>query len=114
MKKLLPLFSIALIVAACNTSPRSNADVQSAAQQVSVTVDTAGLAAYQQWKAQNELASLEQYNQPVQQVAAAKPVVKSAAKKSTKSYSAPIRKTSTSSSSAKTSTPAPQNNSGSG
>ena len=50
-----------------------------------MAADTAGMAQFQQWKAQNELAATEQYNEPVAQYKAP------AAKKVTK---APVRKAS--------------------
>jgi hypothetical protein len=69
MKKLIPLFSIVLMTA-CNQVPK--ADSQSAAQPVAAQADTTGIAAYQAWKAQNELTPVVQ--QPV--AAAPKPIVK--------------------------------------
>ena len=57
MKKLLPFLSLSfLTLAACNQSNTAEQPVVSAAQQVSAQPDTAGLAAYHAWKAQNELA----------------------------------------------------------
>jgi hypothetical protein len=62
MKKLIPLFSIALLVAACNTTPKietvSSGTIQQPVQSVP---DTAGLAKFQQWKAGNELADVNEY-----------------------------------------------------
>ncbi|MGN6163960.1 MAG: glycine zipper domain-containing protein [Flavisolibacter sp.] len=66
MKKLIPFFSVAVIMAACNSAPKANADaiVASASQQALTAVtDTVGLASYQAWKAQNELADATNYNQ---------------------------------------------------
>jgi hypothetical protein len=54
MKKLIPLFSIVLLMTACNQSVKENA-AAAGTQQVA---DTTGLASYTAWKAQNELASL--------------------------------------------------------
>jgi len=75
MKKLIPFFSIAIMAVACNPSPKAtNETAQSPAQQVQpAQPDTTGLSQFQAWKAQNELASAQQYNQ-VQPVAA--PVVR--------------------------------------
>ena len=52
-----------------------------------MAADTAGMAQFQQWKAQNELTATEQYNEPVAQYEA--PAKVPAAKKVTK---APVRK----------------------
>jgi hypothetical protein len=59
----------ALILAACNSNPKTNAEDPNAAK---VTyADTVGFAAFQQWKLQNELQNAEAYNQqqaaPVQE-----------------------------------------------
>jgi hypothetical protein len=75
MKKLLPFFSIAIVFAACNPTPKSLTESasQNSVQQIqSVQPDTTGLSQYQAWKAQNELASVQQYNQ----VQPSAPVVK--------------------------------------
>jgi hypothetical protein len=93
MKKFLPFLSIALVTAvmftACSTQP--DADAQAAAairqQQQTVSPDTIGLSQFQAWKAQNELADVEEFKQPEQYAAA--PVVK----KSKPVYKAPVRKT---------------------
>jgi hypothetical protein len=59
----------ALILAACNSNPKTNAEEQNAAK---VTyADTVGFAAFQQWKLQNELQNAAAYQQqtaPVQPV----------------------------------------------
>jgi len=85
MKKFLPFLSIAFFAAACNTSPQS-AEKESASAAMLNTVpafnpDTVGLAAYQQWKAQNELANVAQF-----QAAA---VAAAPQKKQTVTYQAP-------------------------
>ena len=80
MKKFLPFLSLALFTAlifsACSNKP--DADAQAAAalqqQQNSINPDTAGLSQFQAWKAQNELADVEEFNQPEQYASA--PVVK--------------------------------------
>ncbi len=56
MKKLIPLLSFAFFFAACNTSEQKSAEVV----QAPVVLDTAGLAGYQAWKAQNELVQAKQ------------------------------------------------------
>lgn len=68
MKKLIPLFGITLLIAACNTVPDSKTD-SAMAQPVLQQPDTTGMAAFNAWKAQNELASVTQ--QPVAAQAAA-------------------------------------------
>ncbi len=66
MKKFLSVVTVAALMAACNTNKDANADKAAiiAAYQDSVkkVADTAGLAEFQNWKSQNELASVEQYN----------------------------------------------------
>jgi len=90
MKKLLPILSIAIVMAACNQTPKINsANTQSPVAQNTITADTAGLANFQLWKAQNELADMNQYNQPVQ-------AAPQAAKQVVVYRDAPVRKTSTS------------------
>ncbi|HVF95954.1 MAG TPA: YMGG-like glycine zipper-containing protein [Flavisolibacter sp.] len=57
MKNFLPLLSIALLMAACN-SKADNADVKTLQNtQQNSTLDTAGLSQFQQWKARNELSA---------------------------------------------------------
>ena len=65
MKTLLPILGIAVLIAACNTSPEQKVDAAQAVQQ-SVAPDTTGMAAFNTWKAQNELASVNAYKQPQQ------------------------------------------------
>jgi hypothetical protein len=60
MKRIVPVVAIAAMFTACNSKPQQP-EVQNA--QTTVNADTAGLAQYQQWKAQNELANLNQYGQ---------------------------------------------------
>ncbi len=80
MKKLIPLFSLALIFTACNTSPSLVKDKSlSNLQQVqAVNLDTAGLASFQHWKAQNELI---QETPQVEQVSTRPSAVKKAVSK---------------------------------
>ena len=77
MKKLIPLFSAVVLMAACNTAPPASENSAAPVAQVmpSNQADTSGLAQFQNWKAQNELASVAQYNQP-QQKATVAPAVK--------------------------------------
>jgi hypothetical protein len=106
MKKFLPFLSIALVSAfvftACSNKPDADAQAAAALQQQQQTVspDTVGLSQFQAWKAQNELANVEEYNQPVQYAAApvqkAKPV-----------YKAPVRKAPVTKAPARTQSPAP-------
>jgi hypothetical protein len=57
MKKLIPFFSLAILVA-CNSKPSETETRTIQSTQTSPTTpDTAGYAEFQQWKAQNELAS---------------------------------------------------------
>jgi hypothetical protein len=65
MKKLLPILGIAVLIAACNTNPEQKVDAAQAVQQ-SVAPDTTGMAAFNTWKAQNELATVNAYKQPPQ------------------------------------------------
>jgi hypothetical protein len=106
MKKFLPFLSIALVLAfvfaACSNKPDADAQAAAALQQQQQTVspDTVGLSQFQAWKAQNELANVEEYNQPVQYAAApvqkAKPV-----------YKAPVRKAPVTKAPARSQSPAP-------
>jgi hypothetical protein len=65
MKRFLPFLTLAIVAAACNTNPQQ-VEKDSAASAMLNTVpafnpDTVGLAAYQQWKSQNELANAAQF-----------------------------------------------------
>lgn len=62
MKQIISLFTVAAVMAvSCN--PKSNSSETGAPKEVTATSqDTTGLAAYQQWKAQNELVTTSQYN----------------------------------------------------
>ncbi len=75
MKKLLFLLPlIALLVFACNSKPKTNAEdvARKVADSLRFAADTAGLAEFQNWKAQNEII-----NQPMsgQNALAAAPAV---------------------------------------
>lgn len=81
MKKLLPILGIAALVTACNSTPEIKTDAaQSAPQQITVP-DTTGMAAFNAWKAQNELATVSAYQQPQQPTFASAPKAKTAVKK---------------------------------
>jgi hypothetical protein len=98
MKKMLPfvlvLFALIFTVTACTskTDPNAVAEARLAAYKDSMrkVSDTAGLAQFQSWKAQNELAEV-QYDEQTVQYAAAAPVKKRSyapARKITRSSSA--------------------------
>ncbi len=83
--------SIALIMTfvltACTSNPNAS-DMEAAAalqQKAAYNTDTAGLSQFQNWKAQNELANVEDYNRPDQY--ATTPV-----QKAKQTYKAPVRK----------------------
>jgi hypothetical protein len=88
MKKLLPILSIlfisALLISACNSKPTADPN----AGKVLTYADTAGLADFQKWKVQNELADPAVYYRQGTEVSTTQP-----ARKTTKSYSS-VRKTS--------------------
>jgi predicted small secreted protein len=57
MKKLIiPVLAITVVMTACNTTP----DTATTQKAIQPAVDTTGLAAFQAWKAQNELMSTQQ------------------------------------------------------
>src|SRR5215213_5532877 len=94
MKRIMiPVFAIAVAMTACNTTP-DNTTTQKAIQP---TVDTAGLAEFQAWKAQNELVSTQQ--NAAMQPQATREVVKyypvSSARRSSSSSSSGSRTAST-------------------
>ncbi|HEY1112559.1 MAG TPA: YMGG-like glycine zipper-containing protein [Chitinophagaceae bacterium] len=89
MKKLVPFLSIAILAAACNTGSKEEAMALSAEQQLQAykdsikrTADTAGLAEFQQWRAQNELAAQPVQEEPAAQYAPPAPRPKAAASRS--------------------------------
>jgi Glycine zipper len=53
MKRIIPVFALAVAMTACNTTP--NTDTTQKA--IQPATDTAGLAQYRAWKAQNELVN---------------------------------------------------------
>jgi hypothetical protein len=79
MKKILSILSITAVMAACTSNQdkiaAENAKLKAYQDSINMVSDTAGLAEYQQWKAQNELGE--------QQAAAAVPVQRSTATRST-------------------------------
>lgn len=93
MKKFLSVFTVAAFMTACTSKQDESAQKAAiiAAYQDSIkkAADTAGLAEFQNWKAQNELAEASQYN--TAQYAAAPPVAQR-----TQRASAPARKSSAS------------------
>lgn len=60
MKRILSVVTIAAVVTACNPGPRTE-EAEVLSSQKSVLADTVGLAEYQSWKAQNELADFREY-----------------------------------------------------
>jgi hypothetical protein len=104
MKKFLPFLSLAVIMAACNSNPENisaSHPVVATSQAPSVNPDTAGFAAFQNYKAQNELVVVEEPKQTVQ-YAVAKPVKKATtpvkkAAKSVASAPKPVTNTNTNS-----------------
>lgn len=101
MKKLLPILGITVLTAvACNPLPDQKVDSAQAVQQTLSQPDTTGMAAFNAWKAQNELAAVNAYQQPQQEKAApekTRTIVKYVPVKT--SQSKPVSHTSSSSSS---------------
>ena len=104
MKKLLPVLGFAFLMTACNTMPEQKTDAVQAAQQTSSQPDTTGMAAFNAWKAQNELTALnapQQSQQAQSAPAKTRTIVKYIpAAKSTQSK--PVEKTTSSSTSSST------------
>ena len=101
MKKFLPFLSIAFLFAACSPSAKEDSTASAAEQQlqaykdsIKTAADTAGLAQFQQWKSQNELATTPtiQQEEPVAQYEAPAPRPRAAVAKSV--AKAPVRKSS--------------------
>lgn len=90
MKGILALMTVAVVFTACtdkqDMQAAINAQMQAYKDSIRMAADTAGLAEFQQWKAYNEMANTQQYNQNMQYAAAAAPVA-------TRAY-APARRTS--------------------
>ncbi len=76
MKKFLPILSLAFLATACTTAPQADEKETAAAAMLNAVPafnpDTVGLAAYQQWKAQNELANAAQFDVAPQAAAPAR------------------------------------------
>lgn len=67
MKKILSIISVASLMAACSSNPKSTeaevaAKIAVYKDSIRMVADTAGLAQYQVWKSQNELADANQFN----------------------------------------------------
>jgi hypothetical protein len=110
MKKLLPILGFTFLMAACNTMPDQKTEAMQSPLQT-VQPDTTGMAAFNAWKAQNELASINAYQQtqqtpvtpektrtivkyvPVKQSTQSKPVSKSSSSSSSNSNSTSSEKT---------------------
>jgi hypothetical protein len=92
MKQFIPIFSLAILMTACTSNPKTASQVDSASQTQqtpALNPDTVGLAQFQQWKAAHELAAAAEYKTPVKQQATAAPV-----KKAKTVYAAPRPQTS--------------------
>jgi len=70
MKKYLPFLSLAFLLGACSSKP-TETQTRTIQSTQTTTVDTAGLAQFQQWKAQNELVAANEPQQSQPQAAAA-------------------------------------------
>jgi hypothetical protein len=111
MKKLLPVLGFTFLMAACNTTPDQKSEAVQSAQQTLSQPDTTGMAAFNAWKAQNELATVNAYQQTPQTQTQSAPektrtIVKYVPVEQSAS-SKPVSKTSSSSNSA--SSPEPTN-----
>src|SRR6476619_4039156 len=62
MKRIIPVFAIAVAMTACNTSPNSDTTQKA----IQPATDTTGMAEFRTWKAQNELVNTSENtaNQP--------------------------------------------------
>lgn len=93
MKTFLPILSLAFVMVACTTTPKEEAAVAPSVgiQLPAYNPDTVGLAQYQQWKAQNEIAARQPVaEQPVKVVyVQAAPVAKATRKTAPKRSTAP-------------------------
>jgi len=71
-KMMIPVFAFAVTMTACNTTP----DTGMTQKAIQPAVDTAGLAEFQAWKAQNELVNTQQNDamQPTREVVKYYPV----------------------------------------
>ena len=90
MKQLVSIFSIAAVMTACS-HPRTGIDsfvVSPSGEKPATTIDTTGLAQFQAWKAQHELANVSAYQPAAQSVATAPKKTYTAAHKTAKSRTA--------------------------
>lgn len=72
MNKYLPFLTLAFFVTACSSNPAEiGTKTLQSSQQTTNSIDTAGLSAFQQWKAQNELEVTTPPQQQVQPLAQA-------------------------------------------
>ena len=71
---MLPFLSVVVLATACNSNPKTGAEITKAVP-ATITVDTTGLAQFQAWKAQHELAPANEYKM---QTAAVAPIQKTA------------------------------------
>lgn len=74
MKKLIPFLSAAVLLVACNSKPENTEVKTLQSAQQNAAMDTTGLAQFQQWKTQNELAVATEVQQPQLQTAPVKTV----------------------------------------
>lgn len=93
MKKLFAAVTIAASMVACNSKPEVKTEdiVKHVADSLKLSADTAGLAQFQMWKAQNEMANVSQYGVAAVPVATAAVSRTSGATKSSSSSSAARR-----------------------
>ena len=91
---------IAIILAACNSKNRSEADavarLKAYQDSVKFSADTVGLSQFQAWKAQNELTEEEMYGETTPAMAAANNAPRTAASKSSSVRSSSGTRTSSS------------------
>lgn len=66
MKNFLPFFAITILAAACNTNPEMKTATSQAVPTTISQPDTTGMAEFNAWKAQNELANVNAYKQTQQ------------------------------------------------
>ncbi|MCU7547904.1 glycine zipper domain-containing protein [Chitinophagaceae bacterium LB-8] len=90
MKRILPFFSIAVVFAACSNNPKTDAASPAVEQVQAVKPDTSGLAEYQMWKLQQQIAEIQTPEKATVQYAAAAPVKK--AKKTYHPAAKPVAK----------------------
>lgn len=101
MKKIIPVVALAGFMVACNNPRPDAARVESA--QNTIILDTAGLAQFQAWKAQNEMAQYQQFGEQNNNVATA-PARQYASSSSNRSTSTARRSSGSSGSTASTGT----------